>query len=70
MCGGELKEGKTTAPFFIGDKIVVIKEVPAEICSDCDEAFMMSGVVGNVEKLLDKLEELNSEVSVIHYKVA
>jgi YgiT-type zinc finger domain-containing protein len=70
LCAGELSDGTTTVPFFSGDKIIVIKDVPAEICSDCGEPFMKSSVVDNIEKLLDKLEDLNSEMSIIHYKVA
>lgn len=70
LCGGEMHDGNTALPFLIGDKIIVIKDVPAEICSDCGEAYMKSSVVGKVENLLDRLEELNSEMSVVHYEVA
>jgi len=31
---------------------------------------MKSSVVDNIENLLDRLEDLNSEVSVINYKIA
>jgi len=31
---------------------------------------MKSSVVDNIEKLLDRLEDLHSEMSVVHYKVA
>jgi YgiT-type zinc finger domain-containing protein len=70
LCGGEMYEGITTIPFLIGEKVVVIKDVPAEICSDCGEAYMKSSVVDKVESVLDKLEELHSEMSVVHYEVA
>jgi YgiT-type zinc finger domain-containing protein len=63
-------EGITTIPFLVGEKVVVIKDVPAEICSDCGEAYMKSSVVDKVESVLDKLEELHSEMSVVHYEVA
>jgi YgiT-type zinc finger domain-containing protein len=70
LCGGELHDGITTIPFLIGEKVAVIKDVPAEICSDCGEAYMKSSVVDKVESLLDKLEELHSEMSVVHYETA
>jgi YgiT-type zinc finger domain-containing protein len=70
LCSGELHDGTTAAPFFSNDKIIVIKDVPAEVCSDCAEPFMKSSVVDNIEKLLDRLEDLHSEMSVVHYKVA
>ncbi len=65
-----MHDGTTAAPFFIGDKIIVIKDVPAEICSECGEAYMKSSVVGRIEALLDTLEDLDSEMSIIHYKAA
>ncbi len=70
LCGGGMDEGVTTMPFFIAEKVVVIKNVPAEICADCGEAYMQSRVVGDIESILDRLEELHSEVSIIHYKAA
>ncbi len=70
LCGGEMRDGITTIPFLIGEKVAVIKDVPAEICSDCGEAYMKSSVVSKVESVLDRLEELHSEMSVVHYEVA
>ena len=70
LCGGEMRDGITTIPFLISEKVVVIKDVPAEICSDCGEAYMKSSVVDKVESVLDKLDELRSEMSVVHYEVA
>ena len=70
LCGGEMKDGTTAIPFFINDKIIVIKDVPAEICSDCGEAYMKSSVAGRIETLLDRLEDLQSEMSIVHYKAA
>ncbi len=70
LCGGEMCDGITTAPFFVGEKIIVIKDVPAEICSECGESYMKSSVVDGIEKLLDRLEDLQSEMSVVHYQAA
>lgn len=63
-------DGITTMPFLVGERVAVIKNVPAEVCSDCGEAYMKSGVVERVESLLDRLEELQSEMSVIQYEAA
>ena len=70
LCGGEMRDSATTIPFFIGEKVIVIKDVPAEVCADCGEAYMKSSVVDRVEAVLDKLEELHSEMSVVHYEAA
>jgi len=70
LCGGELQDGNTTVPFLIGEKVAVIKNVPAEICSDCGEAYLRSSVVEQIEILLDRLEQLHFEMSVIQYEAA
>ena len=70
LCGGTMTESVTGVPFLMGDRVVVIKSVPAEICSDCGEAYMKSTVVDRVQDLLDRLEELGSEVSIVHYEAA
>ena len=43
-----MRDGITTIPFLIGEKVAVIKDVPAEICSDCSEAYMKSSVVDRI----------------------
>ena len=70
LCGGVMTDGITTIPFLSGDRVTVIKNVPAEICSDCGDAYMKSSVVDRVESLLDRIEELHSEMSVIQYEAA
>jgi len=70
LCGGRMSEGYSALPFLIGEKIAVIKEVPAEICSDCGEPYMKSGIVDGIEAVLDKLEDIHAEVSIIHYEAA
>ena len=70
LCGGKMDDGITTLSFLMGENVAIIKNVPAEICSDCGEAYMKSHVAGKVETLLDSIEELHSEVSIIYYEAA
>ncbi|MBN1381404.1 MAG: YgiT-type zinc finger protein [Deltaproteobacteria bacterium] len=65
-----MHDGIATLPFLMGEKVAVITNVPAEICSECGASFMKTYVVGNIETLLDRIEEIQSEVSVIYYKAA
>lgn len=70
LCGGEMKDGTTTIPFMLGERVTVIKNVPAEICSDCGEAYMKSSVVDRIESLLDRVEALHPEMSVLQFEAA
>jgi len=68
LCGGGLRDGVATIPFLIGEKVAVIRNVPAEICSDCDEAYMKSSAAGWIESILDRLDEFRSDLFVIQYE--
>ena len=70
LCGGELYEGLATIPFVLDSIVAVVKDVPAEICEECDESYMKGEAVDKIEELLQNLEAMAVEVSVIHYKAA
>lgn len=67
FCGGKLEPGLANVPFILGDTIVVVKGVPAEICGDCQEPLLTGSVTDEVMSLLTQLQTLHSEVSVINY---
>lgn len=67
LCGGKLEAGLATVPFLIHGTVIVIKNVPAEICLECDEPFLAGNTTDTVTNLLSDLQSLNAEVSVISY---
>ncbi len=40
LCGGELRPGKTTLEFWRGQELIVIKDLPADVCEQCGEAYL------------------------------
>jgi YgiT-type zinc finger domain-containing protein len=65
-CGGRMHSGLATIPFILNhDRVVVIKNVPAEICDNCHEPFMNGRVTDEIMALLKQLQTLGSEVSVL-----
>ena len=48
-CSGQLQPGKTTLEIWRGEELIVIREVPADVCQQCNEAY----VSANVSKRLD-----------------
>lgn len=68
LCGGQLHQDEATIPFILSnDMVIVIKKVPAEVCGDCHEPFMIGGVTDQVMTLLKQLKKLRSEVSVVSF---
>ena len=68
LCGGRLVPHQTaTIPFVLGDSVAIVKNVPAEVCASCHEAYMVGEVTDRVAALLKHLRSLQTEVSVISY---
>jgi YgiT-type zinc finger domain-containing protein len=70
LCGGQLRMGLATIPFVLNSIVAVVKDVPAEICEECDESYMKGDTVDKIEELLQNLKNMDVEVSVINYKAA
>ncbi len=67
FCGGKLESKPATIPFVMNGSVVVVKNVPAQVCTQCGEAIVDSPVARVVNSLLKQVSRLNSEVSVITY---
>ena len=67
LCGGSLSRGVATIPFVFPETVVLIKEVPAEVCDNCREPYTTGKVTDRLTNLLDQLRSLRAEVLIISY---
>jgi YgiT-type zinc finger domain-containing protein len=67
LCGGRLKRGLAAMPFLLRDAVVLIKDVPAEICANCHEPFTSSKATDGIVGQLSPLRDLRAEVLVLSY---
>ena len=67
LCGGRLRPGQATVPFLFPDTVVLIKGVPAEICSSCHEPYTTGKVTDWIVNLLNPLRALSAEVLILSY---
>ena len=67
VCGGRLKPGVATIPFVSGKAVVLIKNVPAEVCQSCHEPYTTGKVTDRVTELLRQARAFPVEISVISY---
>jgi YgiT-type zinc finger domain-containing protein len=56
-----------TIPFIFGESVVVIKNVPAEICGNCHEPFLAGRATDRVTELLNEHKALHSEVVIVAF---
>ena len=68
--GKELKESTTTYVAVLGDYTIIIKNVPCLECTQCGEKYYTDEVMQNIERIVTKAKDLNSEFFVAEYKAA
>lgn len=53
FCKGSLSEGKTEFMVRIGSEIIVIKDVPAFICDQCNESYFTPDSSRKIDAILE-----------------
>lgn len=64
---GETAPGSVTVTLERGETIVVLKEVPAEVCSQCGEYYLDEATTARVTELARGAVEHRAEVEVLRY---
>jgi len=68
LCGGRLMANqRATIPFVLGKVVIVVKDVPAEVCRSCGEPYLPGVVTDRLLNLLERFAHLPIEVSVTSY---
>ena len=67
-CKGSLEEKKVNYMVDLEETIIIIKGVPAKVCTQCGEQFFDDETAENIEKIVDKLKELATEVTIVNYQ--
>ncbi len=62
--------GTTTMSIDKGDTVVVIRDVPAAVCSTCGEEYLDADTIKQVEKLVANAQKAGLNIAVQHYKAA
>ena len=71
LCKGQMKNGKTNMPFEIDqDSVIVVKDVPALLCSQCGESFIEIDTVRLIEKIVKVAEQTGVTLGFVQYKEA
>ena len=68
MCKGELKDKKVNYMVDLENTIIIIKGVPAKVCTKCGEQSFDDETAQNIEKIVNKLKDLSTEITIINYK--
>ena len=67
LCGGEKRQGTTTFAVDLKFGVVVVREVPALVCSKCGDAWIEDPVAAKLEAVVSDAREKQSEVEVTQW---
>ena len=68
ICKAELEEKNVTYTEDVEQGVVVIRHVPAQVCTECGNTWYSGTVASELEALVDKFASLTgSEFSVINF---
>jgi YgiT-type zinc finger domain-containing protein len=67
LCDGSFKKGMTTVTIDSGDSLVVLRNVPAMICSSCGEEYIEDNVMKAIEQKVSIQKEQKKEVEIYSY---
>lgn len=70
MCKGNLVDKKTNFIADLGDCIIIVKDVPSQVCSQCGEVSYSHEVALQLEKIVNQLKNTMAEIAVVHYNSA
>ncbi len=64
LCGGDKKAGQTTFTADLGFGVVVIRNVPATICSQCGADWLSDEVSAQIEQMVQEAKKKRHQVEV------
>ena len=68
VCEENLADKKVNYVVDLENTIIIIKGVPAKVCTKCGEKYYDDETAENIDRIVAKLKELSAEVTVVNYK--
>ena len=67
LCGGEMRLGTTTLEIWRGQELLVISDVPADVCQQCHEAYISAEVSAQLDRFLAEPRRPEKYLTVPQY---
>ncbi len=65
ICGGTKRQGKTVFTVDLGFGVVVVRDVPATVCSQCGADWIPDDVTAKLESIVQEAHKKHHQVEVI-----
>ncbi|MCI1945632.1 type II toxin-antitoxin system MqsA family antitoxin [Clostridium luticellarii] len=67
LCKSRLARGKVNHIVDLNGHIIIIKDVPANVCKQCGEYFIENDVALKLEKIIEEVVKNKAEIFVVNY---
>jgi len=67
ICKGSLEDKLTTFMVDVDNSIIIVKNVPSQVCSQCGETSYTDGVASQLEQIVIEAGKALAEITVIKY---
>ncbi len=67
LCKAKLSKGFANHIVDYNGHIIIVKKVPAIVCSQCGEYYVEHEVTLKLEKIVDEVKLSRAEVTIINY---
>jgi len=64
LCGGDMEAGKTTFTADLGFGVVVVRNVPATVCSQCGADWIDDATAARIEKIVEDARSRHAIVDI------
>lgn len=68
--GGEVRPGTTSFTVERGEMTLVLKGIPARVCSQCGEAYFDEATTRRIEEIAERMQHTGVQVAVQDYAAA
>lgn len=68
MCKGNLVKKQVNYVVDLENIIIIIKGVPANVCTKCGEQYFDDETTENIENIVNQLRNLSVEVTIVNYR--
>lgn len=67
LCKAHLRKGKVNHIVDYGKRIIIIKNVPANIRNQCGEYYVDTSIALKLESIIEEIGKNKAEISILNY---
>lgn len=61
LCGGDLCPGTTSLQLWQGEHLILVRDVPAEVCQQCGQSNVTAEILAQIDQFLQHYQEFQPQ---------